>query len=86
MKFIPPRNREYAENEYSIYTCLEAINNPNVERYGVSAVYYYGSYRDYTMMAFTLLDKEFNLVFNDFQFDIVDMFVTIREFVSVTMS
>lgn len=86
MKFIPPRNKAFAEKEYSIYTCLEAINNPNIERYGIPSVYYYGSYRNYTMIALTLLDNDFNYVFNDFQFDMIDLFVTIQEFVSGAMS
>lgn len=84
MKFIPPRNKEFAENEYEIYTYLEAINNPDVEQYGIPSVYYYGSYRNYTMMAITLFSNEFNFMFNTFQFDIIDMFVTIQQFVSGT--
>lgn len=84
MKFIPPRNKEFAEEEYTIYTCLNAINNTDVERYGIPSIYYFGSYKNYTMIGFTLLEKEFNSVFDDFDFDLIDVLVTIQEFVRRT--
>lgn len=82
MKFVPPRNREFAEIEYTIYTCLNAINNTDVEYYGIPAVYYYGEYRGYTMIGMTLLDFGFNTSFQTFQFNVIDILITFREFVS----
>lgn len=82
MKFIPPRNKEFAKMEFTIYTCLNAINNQYVERCGIPAVYYWGSYQNYTMIGMTLLDVGFHDTFQTFQFNVIDILVAFREFVS----
>lgn len=58
MKFTPRTDQHYAEHEYKMYTCLDAINNSKVEAFGIPAVYYYGQWKGHTLMAITLLDTE----------------------------
>lgn len=69
-----------------MYTYLNAINNTDVERYGIPAIYYYGEYKGYTMIGLTLLNFGFNASFQSFQFNIIDILVAFREFVSKIVS
>lgn len=61
MKFSPvERSIRNSRREYEIYTYLNAIDDPNIEIYGIPTIYYYGTWNnEYTMMAKTLLDTEF---------------------------
>lgn len=58
MKFMPHGNRKFADNEYEMYRCLDAINNSKIEAYGIPCVYYYGQWNAHTLMAITLLDTK----------------------------
>lgn len=79
MKFVSSEHHKEVANEYKMYTYLNAINNSTVESYGVPAVYYYGTWYDYILMAITLLDPKFN---NNYRFYDVDILIVFREFVS----
>lgn len=46
MKFSSFWATENTENEYEMYTYLDAINNPNVEAYGIPSIYYYGKWNN----------------------------------------
>lgn len=78
MKFTHSTYELKADMEYEIYTCLNAINKPDVERYGIPAVYYYGKWKNYTMMAITLLDSKIKQIFND-----VDILIWFQDYVSM---
>lgn len=82
MKFTPLRIQIFASEEFKIYSYLNAINNDTVEEYGVPAVFYYGRWDDYILMAITLLDPEFNKNFEDRLFDEADALIVIQQFVS----
>lgn len=86
MKFTPLRIQIFASEEFEIYSYLNATNNTDVERYGIPAVHYFGSYQNYTMMAITLLDAEFNKKFEDGLFDGADALIVMQQFVSSTSS
>lgn len=81
MKFTPLINGAMAEREYEAYTYLGAINNANVEKYGIPAVYYYGKWEDYILMAITLLDSEYTARRFKRKLKDVDILILTREFV-----
>lgn len=83
MKFTRSDDNEDIANEYKMYTYLNAINNSTVESYGIPSVYFYGSWRDYVLMAISLIDPNFN---NNYRFYDVDILIVFREFVSHTVS
>lgn len=60
IKFTPLKDKEEAEIEYKMYTYLGAIDNEDVERYGIPSVYYYDTWNDHILLAITLLDPEFS--------------------------
>lgn len=78
IKFTPLTNREKAETEYEMYWYLDAVNNTDVEKNGIPAVYYYGTWNDYMVMAITLLDS----VSDKHKLNDVDVLIIAREFVS----
>lgn len=81
MKFTKLSDAFKAKMEYEIYTCLNAINDPDVERYGIPAVYYYGKWEDYILMAITLLDSKFNPNPKSSAINEVDVLILFREIV-----
>lgn len=82
MKFTLSVNTENAMKEYEIYTYLNAINNADVERYGIPAVYFYGTWDVYVMMAITLLDAAFNVTAKKGEINELDILIIFQEFVS----
>lgn len=72
----------YADREYKMYTYLNAINNPEVENYGVPTIYYYGTWNDHKMMAMTLLDFSIDYKFITKKLTKIDLLIMLREFVS----
>lgn len=80
MKFT--QDAYFAEREFEIYTYLNAINNTDVERYGIPAVYYFGTWHDHVLMAITLLDSKFNECHRSRSFTEADILLIAREFVS----
>lgn len=83
MKFTPFEKGAMAEREYEMYTYLNAINNPNVERYGIPAVYYDGTWNDHVLMAITLLDTEFGRRRVGRGLNDVDVMILARDFVCI---
>lgn len=82
MKFTHINEKQYAEKEYEIYSYLKAIDNPQVELYGIPSVYYYGTWDDYIIMAITLLDSGFKNSYMAGDLTEVDLLVVCKEFVS----
>lgn len=52
-------NEEQTIQEYKVCTCLEAIDKPEVEQFGIPAIYYYGEFLDgsFIVIALTLLEQ-----------------------------
>lgn len=51
MKFVKKEIEHEARKEYEMYTYLNAINNPKVEKYGIAAVYHYNeNWNGYILM------------------------------------
>lgn len=82
MKFTLPYPGHDAEHEYEMYTYLNAINNTEIEAYGIPSVHYYGQWNGCILIAITLLDPEFNKRFKVRDVSEVDMLIMSREFVS----
>lgn len=83
MKFTKLSDAFKAKMEYEIYTCLNAINDPDVERYGIPAVYYYGKWENYILMAITLLDSRFKPNPKSSAINEVDVLILFKEIVSM---
>lgn len=86
VKFIESSNIAYAEHEYRIYSYLHAIDNPTVERFGIPAVYYYGKWKDFIVIAITLCERgSLNDYCDDFDPENpLNNLIVFREFVSFT--
>lgn len=82
MKFMPSKYEKQAINEYEMYTYLGAINIEKVENDGIPSVYYYGRWRNFIMMAITLLDPAFDERVESLAFETIDILIIFREFVS----
>lgn len=61
---------------------MNAIDNADIERYGIPSVYYYGEWNDHILMGLTLLDDEFHKKFEDELFDGADALILMQQFVS----
>lgn len=87
MKISPTQlHKERIMEEYTMYTYLKAIENSTVETYGIPAVYYYGEWKDYTLIGLTLLDPQFTEMANDSQSKkyYIDILIIFRELVMAT--
>lgn len=82
MKFTPLIHEEKAKREYEIYTYLNAIDNPIVEEYGIPSVYYYDTWKTYTLIVITLFDPGFELRVRFGRINNLDLLIMCREFVS----
>lgn len=86
MKFTTPEKEYLADKEYEMYSYLGAINDTNVERYGIPVVYYYGkcSQTGLILMAVSLLDQDItDLAFSKQLFENdVNFLILLRNFVS----
>lgn len=76
-----------AQNEFEMYTYLDAINKSETEAFGVPVIYYYDTWwwkkrENFTMMAMTLLDSEFGESMKNKKFGELDVMIMFREFVS----
>lgn len=83
MKFTKSSDEFKAAMEYEIYASLNAINKPDVERFGIPAVYYYGKWENYILMAITLLDSKFSPNPKSSAINEVDVLILFQEFVSM---
>lgn len=84
MKFTPVANKKAADEEYEMFSYLHAINNSEVEKYGIPAVYYYGEWEELIMMGFSLLEYDLNelVVSEQFFESDVNALLVLRDFVS----
>lgn len=86
MKFTTPEKKYLADKEYQMYSYLGAINDTNVEQYGIPVIYYYGecSQTGLILMAISLLDQDIQdltLSKQLFEHD-VNILILLRNFVS----
>lgn len=82
MKFTMSCLGADAEHEFEIYSYLDAINNTEIEKYGIPCVYYYGEWEECQMIGMTLLNPEFNKRYAHLNVNDIDVLVLCREFVS----
>lgn len=59
VKFTPPKYEKFTFNEYEVYQSMNAVENLDVERYGIPNVYYFDRWGESgpMMMGLTLLDN-----------------------------
>lgn len=86
MKFTPLKHGIAAEREYEAYSYLNAINNTAINNAGIPAVYFYGTWSDYVMLAITLMDSEYTDGRYLKTLKDIDILIIAREFVSRTQS
>lgn len=56
LKFMKMANEEDAKREYEMYSYLDAIDKPEIEKLGFCSIYYFGKWNeDYMLMAMSLL-------------------------------
>lgn len=59
LKFVKLSEKEHSDAEFAMYTYLNAIDNDDIERFGLPSIYYYKVFDQcdvgYTLMAITLL-------------------------------
>lgn len=84
IKFVDSSNEHAAQREYTIYSNLHAIDNATVERFGIPAVYYYGKWEEFIVMAITLCEGSLNDRENDFAFPL-NALIVFQQFVSATV-
>lgn len=84
MKFTPLAEKKAADEEYEMSSYLHAINNPEVEKYGIPAVYYYGEWDQLIMTGFSLLDNDLVKLVDSKEFfeSDVNVLLVLRNFVS----
>lgn len=82
MKFTLPCPGADAKHEYEIYSYLGAINNTNIENYGIPCIYYYGQWEECQMIGMSLLNPEFNIRYKSLKVNDLDVLILCREFVS----
>lgn len=85
IKFINKKNMVNAKREYEMYSYLNAIDNPNVEKYGISAVYYYGEWNDFIVTAFTELKETLDQRIESSGIHDEDILLLLRHFVRITI-
>lgn len=84
MKFTHLKSKMYSDKEFEIYSYLHAIDNPEMEHFGIPTVYYYGTWECTVMMAISLLDSELNKKSETFNLNVLDALIICKEFVSKT--
>lgn len=84
MKFTPLAEKKAADDEYEMFSYLHAINDPEVEKYGIPAVYYYGVWNQLIMTGFSLLDNNLVELVDSKEFfeSDVNVLLVLRNFVS----
>lgn len=80
MKFTKLEHKTTAEKEYKIYAYLNAINNPDVEAFGIPTIFYYGTWHDHVLMAMTLLESPLKRKIK--QITEVDLLIVFQQIVS----
>lgn len=56
LKFMKMANEQDAKKEYEMYSYLDAIDKPEIEKLGFCSIYYFGKWNeDYMLMAMSLL-------------------------------
>lgn len=81
MKFTPVKYESYAKHEFEMYTSLYAINNSNIEGFGIPSVHYFGRLCDHILMALTFLDIDCEGIFANHNYIEADVLIIFREFV-----
>lgn len=59
MKFTQNIHKNESDREFEMYTYLNAIDNPEVEKFGFSAVHYYNEWNnEYMVMVFSRFEED----------------------------
>lgn len=82
IKFMPLTEKKNAEHDYDVYAQLRAINNSNVERFGIANVYYFAQWEGYYVMAMTLLDSYLDEKMAGHAMNKMDILLFAKQFVS----
>lgn len=89
MKFISSDFQVKALNEVNTYIALGAWNDTKVqnekfqcEAYGIPTLYHFGTWKNYYILAITLLDLEFERTRKAGQLTAIDKLIVFREMVS----
>lgn len=85
LKFVPKVNISFTNREIQIYSYLDAIDNPDVEKYGIPNVYYYGKWGTYMLTVFSLFDYDLMNVAEHFPNHSINSLILFRDFVSASM-
>lgn len=62
MKFVLKKNDKTMEQEYRMFTYLEAIDNEPVEKFGIPVVFYYGEFLNGNFIVMALSSFEHSLL------------------------
>lgn len=86
MKFTNSSQLKSSEREYEMHSYLNAINNSDVLKYGISPIYYYNPKfaDDYILTVFPLFKSSLREVLRyEFEeWDTIDTLILLRDFVS----
>lgn len=59
MKFTPKVHKNKSDQEFEMYTYLNAIDDTNVEKFGLATVYYYNEWnKEYMVMVFPRFEED----------------------------
>ncbi|XP_031635190.1 uncharacterized protein LOC116348350 [Contarinia nasturtii] len=84
MKFISAEFENYAKNEHQAYKTLGAVNNTEKEVYGIPTLYHFGRWKNYFVLAITLLDSEFERRWKNCELTTMNKLIVFREMVRIT--
>lgn len=88
IKFVNVAKRNEALREFQMFFYLKAYKKPEVEQFGIPAIYYYGEWENFIAMAMTKLDKSlYDVCMEPHEFtNPLDALIFIRQFVSALYS
>lgn len=82
IKFIPQEAKQKADKEFAIFERLNAIENEQTEKIGIPTVYYRGKWKNFILIAITLLDQDLEDIKNTTYILPLDTMILFRNFVS----
>lgn len=86
IKFVPKANSSGAEKEFAIFQQLHAYANPQVEKYGIPAVYYHGEWESFILTAITKLDETIEEIKKTKPILPLDIMILFRNFVCIIVN
>lgn len=82
MKFVSSDFHRAATNEINAYVALGALNNTNLEAYGIPTLFHHGTWNNSYILATTLLDSKFEQTRKAGRLTAIDKLIVFREMVS----